>query len=584
MELSRDELQADYTYEEEVQIPSDSEEDDAQSEDLDATIRSLQRLSFLLDKDKISKQTLVEDHKGISKKPEVIDDFFRNFLVRLGCTKTLNVFETEWFELKQSGKLLDSQLGDLPDEYTRSMHLEEVLQSLQQQLQQANYLAQCRQEMLEKLRKERNIHRMHHRRIAQEKNKLIVDVKRLQRHFSQYEPIIRELKKKYEAAVRQKALVVLERDKLQEQISTLAQYANSEEGSLSYFGSKSDGTEKDFRQGKVGRKEASEFTRERHSRLDPLSVKFGSTSAHHQQVHDPPLIKGFTMQKTFKGHAMPISNVAIHPKKPVVVTASDDATWKMWGLPDGDLIMTGDGHKEWVAGLDFHPRGMQLASSSGDCTVKVWSFEKARCMHTFADHTQAVWSVAYHDSGDVLASASLDHTARIWDLTSPKCRGTLRGHVDSVNCVKWKSGSSILCTASSDKTISLWDARTSLCIQTFYGHQTSCNHAIFNPKGSLVASVDAAGIVKLWDIRKISEFSTIDTGPSAANKCAFDESGNVLAIASSDNTIKCFQVNETVSSITELLGHEDAVQAIVFDPACKFMVSGSTDCTFRVWA
>ena len=49
-------------------------------------------------------------------------------------------------------------------------------------------------------------------------------------------------------------------------------------------------------------------------------------------------------------------SVAIHPRKPVVATASDDATWKMWGLPDGDLIMTGDGHKEWVAGLDFHPR------------------------------------------------------------------------------------------------------------------------------------------------------------------------------------------------------------------------------------
>ncbi|MCO5615111.1 hypothetical protein L7F22_069400 [Adiantum nelumboides] len=305
---------------------------------------------------------------------------------------------------------------------------------------------------------------------------------RLQRHFSQYKPIIRELKKTYEAAVRQKALVVLERDKLQEQVSALAQYANSEEGSLSCFGSKSDGTEKDFRQVKLGHNKGSEITRERHSRLDPLSVKFGSASARPQQVHDPPLIKGFTLQKTFKGHAMPISNVAIHPKKAVVVTASDDATWKMWGLPDGDLIMTGDGHKEWVAGLDFHPRGMQLASSSGDCTVKFWSFEKARCVHTFVDHTQAVWSVAYHDSGDVLASASLDHTARIWDLTSPKCRGTLRGHVDSVNCVKWKANSSILCTASSDKTISLWDARTSLCIQTFYGHQASCNHAVLNPK------------------------------------------------------------------------------------------------------
>lgn len=31
--------------------------------------------------------------------------------------------------------------------------------------------------MLEKFRKERNLHRMHHCRIAQEKNKLVVDIK-----------------------------------------------------------------------------------------------------------------------------------------------------------------------------------------------------------------------------------------------------------------------------------------------------------------------------------------------------------------------------------------------------------------------
>lgn len=52
----------------------------------------------------------------------------------------------------------------------------------------------------------------------------------------------------------------------------------------------------------------------------------------------------------------PVCSVVVHPKKPVVVTASDDATWRMWGLPAGDLIMTGDGHKDWVSGLSFHPR------------------------------------------------------------------------------------------------------------------------------------------------------------------------------------------------------------------------------------
>ena len=47
-------------------------------------------------------------------------------------------------------------------------------------------------------------------------------------------------------------------------------------------------------------------------------------------------------------------NIIIHPKKPVVVTASNYSTWWMWGLPTSDLIMTGEGHKDWVSGLDAH--------------------------------------------------------------------------------------------------------------------------------------------------------------------------------------------------------------------------------------
>ena len=38
------------------------------------------------------------------------------------------------------------------------------------------------------------------------------------------------------------------------------------------------------------------------------------------------------------------------------VTGSDDKTWKMWHLPRGDLIMSGEGHTDWVAGVSFHPK------------------------------------------------------------------------------------------------------------------------------------------------------------------------------------------------------------------------------------
>ena len=38
--------------------------------------------------------------------------------------------------------------------------------------------------------KERDFHRMHHKRVGQEKNKLLTDIKRLRKHYSQYEPTI----------------------------------------------------------------------------------------------------------------------------------------------------------------------------------------------------------------------------------------------------------------------------------------------------------------------------------------------------------------------------------------------------------
>lgn len=44
-----------------------------------------------------------------------------------------------------------------------------------------------------------------------------------------------------------------------------------------------------------------------------------------------------------------------------------------------------------------------------------------------------------------------------------------------------------------------------------------------------------------------------------------------------------FQINSEVVPVAELRGHEDAVQAVVFDPNGNFMVSGSSDSTFRVW-
>merc|ERR550514_2441915 len=164
-----------------------------------------------------------------------------------------------------------------------------------------------------------------------------------------------------------------------------------------------------------------------------------------------------------------------------------------------------------------------------------------------------------------------------------RVRQTFRGHVDSVNYVTFQPFSNNILTASGDKTVSLWDLRSGLCVQTFYGHANAVNSAIFNLKGDSIVSCDADGIVKLWDVRVVSEYLQIDTGQHPANAASWDKSGTVLSIASGDASVKLFDVDKKVF-IMNLEGHEDSVQDVAFEPTNnKYLVSCSSDSTFRIW-
>ena len=124
--------------------------------------------------------------------------------------------------------------------------------------------------------------------------------------------------------------------------------------------------------------------------------------------------------KTFKGHLMGVTCLSYNPKKDILATGSDDTTWKLWSIPSGDLIMSGEGHQDWIGGVSFHPKGNYLATASGDGCVKIWDFVNAKCQTTYSEHGQPVWKCDFHDSGDFLISCSMDHSIKLWDLAIPK--------------------------------------------------------------------------------------------------------------------------------------------------------------------
>lgn len=506
----------------------------------------------------------------VQQQPEVIDDFFRNFLLNYEMKRTLEVFQMEWYEKQHSGNFNNSELQTVPDIYMRNHGLDEEVKLLRDEVEKARQVAKAAKQSWDKFRKERDFHRMHHRRVVQEKNKLIVDLKRLKKHYEQYEPTLTELRHKYEVAMKEKMLMRLERDRFLSKAETLQKQLSQVQ---------MDSKDEQFAGGDATNLEADTSKRFKQA---PWPSE-DTTNPYANSSFEPARVAEMKKHQTFKGHLGAISRIAFHPKIPVIATACDDHTWKMWSMPEGQLVLSGEGHKDWVSGVAFHPRGSLVATTSGDSTVKIWDVSKEKCKHTLVDHNQAVWACAFHFLGDFLVTCSMDQTTKAFDMQSMRCRQTFRGHVDSVNYVTFQPYSSIVTTASGDKTVSMWDLRTGLCVQTFYGHANACNQAVFNLKGDTIVSCDSDGIVKLWDVRVVSEYLQIDTGQHPANAAAFDRSGKVLAIASGDASIKTFNVEDR-AFIANLEGHEDSVQDVAFEPMNnKYLMSASSDASFCMW-
>lgn len=110
-------------------------------------------------------------------------------------------------------------------------------------------------------------------------------------------------------------------------------------------------------------------------------------------------------------------------------------TWKIWSLPKGELIMSGEGHNDWISDISFHPKGTHLATASGDSTIKIWDFLNITCAWTIKDHSQPVWSIDFNHNGDFLIAGGMDHQCKLYDVSYQKSRYSFRGHVDSVNVV-----------------------------------------------------------------------------------------------------------------------------------------------------
>jgi striatin 1/3/4 len=290
----------------------------------------------------------------------------------------------------------------------------------------------------------------------------------------------------------------------------------------------------------------------------------------------------------------------------------DTSTNKVWG-PRFSLRS----HFDCVRSIAFHPTDPLIVTASEDCTLKLWNLQKPpqtkkssiydlEPLYTFRGHKGAVWCCCSSACGSYVFSGSSDTTVCRWLLPSVSCdtygsygsceeltdkfRQTLKGHTDAVWDLRVLPGpDGILVSCAADNTCRLWrhDAEEPLLatIRLLAG-QPSCVAPIpCDPSHFIVGTVNGQGVVYDAETKQaIVTFNglTDEIGLQRINRVASHPTLPVTITAHEDRHLRFFD-NRTGNRLHSMVAHLDGVTSLAVDPNGLFVASGSHDCSLRLW-
>ncbi|KAK5886947.1 hypothetical protein CesoFtcFv8_017926 [Champsocephalus esox] len=250
-------------------------------------------------------------------------------------------------------------------------------------------------------------------------------------------------------------------------------------------------------------------------------------------------------------------------------------------------------HFDGVRALAFHPVEPCLVTVSEDHTLKLWNLTKTvpakksasfdvEPVYTFRAHVGPVLSLAMTSSGEQCFSGGIDSTIQWWNIPSSNVdpydtyepsvlAGSWLDHTDAVWGLAYSGIKNRLLSCSADGTVKLWNpTEKNPCISTF---NTNKEHGV--PTSVDFNGCDPAHMVA-------GRETAHSRGRNHINKVVSHPTLPVTITAHEDRQIK-FYDNKSGKVIHAMVAHLDAVTSLAVDPNGIYLMSGSHDCSLRLW-
>ena len=300
------------------------------------------------------------------------------------------------------------------------------------------------------------------------------------------------------------------------------------------------------------------------------------------------------------------------------VSASKDNMIRVWSEESSELGIL-QGHTDAVTGVAVSADGRLAVSASMDATLKLWDVESGRELRTLQGHSDAVWAVALSGDGRLAVSASADNTLKVWELGSGRELRSLRCHfpsawskdarlavsartvkvVDSVprrrpqralpghshwvNAVAVMPDGRLAVSASQDKTLKVWELGSGRELRTLTGHTDHVNGVAVTPDGQRAVSASGDRTLKVWELASGRAIHTFTSYTDSVNGVAVSGNGTRVASASEDQTVTIWDMEDGRELIT-LAAHDGAVYSVAWPLDGKRLLSGGADGIIQVYA